>query len=138
MTDHTFCHTACSHAFDSDCRWPYLSGQKPYWQLDILAEIGLRCLMARVARTILMNTTGRLTLPADARHELGIEGETEFEVEVDTDRDAVILRPAVLLRREDAWAYTPEHRRLLAKAHQDSKKGRVRRMTESRLRELAD
>ncbi|MGI8425647.1 MAG: AbrB/MazE/SpoVT family DNA-binding domain-containing protein [Actinomycetota bacterium] len=94
--------------------------------------------MAQQTRTVLMNETGRLTLPADARHRLGLEGETEFEVEVDTDQDAVILRPAMLLRREDAWAYTPEHRKLLARAHQDSKKGRVRKMTESQLRDMAD
>lgn len=85
-------------------------------------------------RTVSMNEAGRLTVPAEARRELGLEGETELEVEVDRDNEAIILRPAVLLRREDAWAYAPEHRALLARAHEDSRKGRVHRMTESELR----
>ena len=32
---------------------------------------------------------------------------------------------------DDSWAYTPEHRALLARAHADSREGRVRQMTES-------
>ena len=85
-------------------------------------------------KTVSMSASGRLTLPADARRALGLEGETEFEVEVDDENDAVILRPAALLRREDAWAYTPEHRELLDRAHDDSRDGRVRTVTEDELR----
>ena len=59
-----------------------------------------------------------------------------MEVEVDTTDDAVMLRPAVVLRREDAWAYTPEHRELLARAHDDSREGRVRRLNADELKEL--
>jgi len=81
-------------------------------------------------RVTVMSESGRLTVPADARRELGLEGETEFEIEIDKAHDALILRPAVLLRREDAWAYTPEHRALLEKAHEDSEVGRVRRLSE--------
>lgn len=72
-----------------------------------------------------MSKSGRLTLPADARRALGLSDETDFEVEVDTEQDAIILRPAVLLAREDAWAYTPEHRADLAAAHADGREGRV-------------
>jgi bifunctional DNA-binding transcriptional regulator/antitoxin component of YhaV-PrlF toxin-antitoxin module len=79
---------------------------------------------------------GRLTLPADVRKELGVGDATEFEVEVDRDQDALILRPALVLRREDAWAYTPEHRRALRRAHQDSRAGRVRELTEEELSKL--
>ncbi|MBI4728321.1 MAG: hypothetical protein HY775_02280 [Acidobacteria bacterium] len=75
-------------------------------------------------RTVAMNEAGRLTLP-------------EFEIEVDRERDALILRPALVLRREDAWAYTPEHRGLLARAHADSRAGRVKRRTEGQLAKLA-
>lgn len=82
-----------------------------------------------------MTATGRLTLPAEARRRLGLEGETELEIEVDESQDAIILRPAVVLRREDAWAYTPEHRDLLARAHRDSREGRVRKVTERELRQ---
>ncbi|MEX2458908.1 MAG: AbrB/MazE/SpoVT family DNA-binding domain-containing protein [Actinomycetota bacterium] len=75
-----------------------------------------------------------MTLPAEIRREMGLEEEGEFEVDFDASQDALVLRPAVVLRREDAWAYTPEHRDLLARAHRDSREGRVRRMTEADLR----
>jgi bifunctional DNA-binding transcriptional regulator/antitoxin component of YhaV-PrlF toxin-antitoxin module len=82
-----------------------------------------------------MSADGRLTVPASARRALGLEGEAQFEVEV--EQDSLILRPAVVLAREDAWAYTPEHRRLLERAHRDSREGRVREMTEEELLDLA-
>jgi AbrB family looped-hinge helix DNA binding protein len=87
-------------------------------------------------KTVVMNEMGRLTVPADARRALGLEGSTEFELEVDGNTDAIILRPVVALRREDAWAYTAEHRERLAEAHEDSRKARVREMTEDELRQL--
>lgn len=87
-------------------------------------------------KTAAMSKNGRLTVPAEARSALGLEDETEFEVEVDTTEDALILRPIVMLRREDAWAYTPEHRALLRQAHEDSRAGRVRQLTEQGLRDL--
>jgi AbrB family looped-hinge helix DNA binding protein len=87
-------------------------------------------------RTVTVNRSGRLTLPTDVRRALRLDGETEMEVEVDTTNDAVILRPAVVLRREDAWAYTPEHRELLARAHDDSREGRVRQLNEDELKKL--
>lgn len=85
-----------------------------------------------------MNETGRLTMPIEIRRQLGVEGETEFEVEVDTAQDALVLRPSVLLRRQDAWAYTTAHRKLLRRAHEDSRQGRVRSLTEKDLKELAE
>jgi bifunctional DNA-binding transcriptional regulator/antitoxin component of YhaV-PrlF toxin-antitoxin module len=88
--------------------------------------------------TATMSKTGRLTVPADARRALGLDGETEFEVEVDRAQDALILRPVMALRREDAWAYTPDHRGLLRRAHDDSREGRVQVLSEQELRELAD
>ncbi len=85
-----------------------------------------------------MNRGGRLTLPADARRRLGIDGPAEFEVEVDEAEDAFILRPVLALRREDAWAYTSEHRALLVEAHRDSREGRVHELTESELEALGE
>ena len=81
-----------------------------------------------------MSGTGRLTLPAEVRRALGLEGETELEVEVDPGNEEIILRPAVLLRREDAWAYTSEHRELLSRAHADSREGRIHQMSEDELK----
>ena len=73
---------------------------------------------------------GRAHLPIESRRALGIVGETEVEVEVDESRDALVVRPVIVLRREDAWAYTPAHRALLERAHADSREGRVRKLTE--------
>lgn len=85
--------------------------------------------MAR--RIVSMTPTGRMTVPADARRELGISGEADFAVEV--EGDALILRPALVLPRADAWAYEPEHRKRLAQAHRDSREGRVRKLTQAQL-----
>lgn len=85
-----------------------------------------------------MNGGGRVTLPADARRRLGLQGPAELEVEVVEAQDALILRPVVALRREDAWAYEPEHRDLLERAHRDSREGRVRELKQSELEALAD
>jgi bifunctional DNA-binding transcriptional regulator/antitoxin component of YhaV-PrlF toxin-antitoxin module len=89
-------------------------------------------------KTVTVNSEGRLTLPVESRRALGIVGETELEVEVDTERDVLTLRPVLLLRREDAWAYTSEHRELLGKAHADSRDGRVRTLREDELAALGD
>jgi bifunctional DNA-binding transcriptional regulator/antitoxin component of YhaV-PrlF toxin-antitoxin module len=89
-------------------------------------------------KNVSMSAGGRVTLPADARRRLGIEGAAEFEVEVDETEDALILRPVVALRREDAWAYTTEHRALLEQAHRDSREGRVRELAESELDALSE
>ncbi len=89
-------------------------------------------------KTVMMADNGRMTLPAEARQRLRLRGEAEFEVEVDEAGDALILRPVIVVLREDAWAYTPEHRELLVHAHADSREGRVHRLTESELTELAD
>lgn len=85
---------------------------------------------------VAMNAQGRLTVPAEARKALGLAGEAQFEAEIRDD--GLLLRPAVLVPREDAWAYTPEHRAMLARAHDDVAHGRVRRLSEDELRELAD
>lgn len=105
------------------------------------AEEGVReaavaaALVVQMARRIVsMTPTGRITVPAAARRELGISGEAEFAVAV--EGDSLVLTPAVVLSRADAWAYTPEHRRRLAQAHRDSREGRVRKLTESELERL--
>lgn len=85
---------------------------------------------------VAMNAQGRLTVPAEARKALGLVGEAQFEAEIRDD--GLLLRPAVLVPREDAWAYTPAHRALLAQALEDSAEGRVREMSEDALRDLAD
>ena len=89
-------------------------------------------------KTVTIGGDGRLTLPVETRRALGIEGGAEVEIEVDTEQDAIVMRPVIVLRREDAWACTPEHRSLLAAAHADSREGRVQALTEEQLEALAD
>lgn len=81
-----------------------------------------------------MNAQGRLTVPANARKMLHIEGETPFELEV-TEHE-LILRPALVIPREDAWAYTPEHLEQIEQADADVRAGRIARMTERELEQL--
>jgi len=63
---------------------------------------------------VLMTDRGRITLPASVRKELHIEGDTLFELE--TSGETIILRPALVIPRDDAWAYIPEHRAHVARA----------------------
>jgi len=67
-----------------------------------------------MATTVTVNRQGRITPPSSIRKERHIEEETMLEVEV---RDGgILLRPAVIIPREDAWAYTPEHRAAVERA----------------------
>jgi AbrB family looped-hinge helix DNA binding protein len=80
--------------------------------------------------------SGRVTLPVKARRELGLREGSEMVFEV---VDGVItLRPAVVMTREDAWAYTREHRAALAQARADADAGRVVQLSEEQLQQLFD
>ncbi len=81
-----------------------------------------------------MNKQGRLTVPAAARQALRVEGEAQFEMEIIDD--ALILRPAIVIPREDAWAYTPEHLAAVREAREQAAQGLVYGMMESGLVEL--
>ena len=83
---------------------------------------------------VAMNAQGRLTVPSEARKALGLVGEAQFQAEVRDE--GLLLRPAVLVPREDEWAYAPAHRSLLAQALEDAAHGRVREMSEDTLRDL--
>ncbi len=76
-----------------------------------------------MALTVISNKEGRLTIPAEARAALRIEGETHWTVEI--VEGALILRPAVVVPREDAWAYTPEHTAKIERAREDARAGRA-------------
>jgi bifunctional DNA-binding transcriptional regulator/antitoxin component of YhaV-PrlF toxin-antitoxin module len=78
-----------------------------------------------------MNSQGRLTIPASARELLRVKGEMQFEMEV-TEHE-VILRPAVVIPREDAWAYRLEHVASVQRALQQIQQGRMRPATEADL-----
>jgi AbrB family looped-hinge helix DNA binding protein len=83
-------------------------------------------------KTVTMNSNGRITLPAEVREKLNLTGETEFEVEV-TDSDTLVLRPVVMIPREDAWAYTRAHLDRIEKALADIREGRIRELSDNDL-----
>ena len=83
-------------------------------------------------RTITMSPNGRLTLPAEVRQRLGLEGETEFDVEL-TERGSVTLRPVVVIPRDDAWPYAAEHLAAVARALSDIREGRLRQLADDDL-----
>jgi AbrB family looped-hinge helix DNA binding protein len=86
--------------------------------------------------TVSISAQGRMTVPREFRRELGIEGEATVIVEIEDGR--MVVRPAVVIPREDAWAFTPEHLARLARARADAAAGRVERLTESELRARMD
>ncbi len=51
-----------------------------------------------------MNPTGRLTLPADVRRSLGLQGEAFFEVHLESN--AIVLKPVAIVPLETARAQT--------------------------------
>lgn len=90
----------------------------------------------RLARPVAMSAGGRLTLPAEAREELGIKGETQFQVEVIPG--GLVLREAITVPSEDAWAYTPEHRAAVERSRLDHAEGRTRTLSVEQLERLLD
>lgn len=81
-----------------------------------------------------MNREGRLTVPAAARRELGLAGEAQFQLEVQDGK--LVLQPAVVIPREDLWAYTPQNVAKIRRAQRDIEEGRVRQITEAELDRL--
>ena len=89
-------------------------------------------------RRIVISESGRVTLPVEVRRCLGLKGGTELEVAIDEANDVIILRPAIDVPEEDRWAFTPDHRRLVAQARRDAQEGRVYQVTESELARLGE
>lgn len=84
-----------------------------------------------------MNAAGRLTLPAEARRQLGIV-DSEAQLQLEVSGGKVTLQPVVTVPLEDAWAYRPEFRHQLEEALRDVRDGRVRQLTEAELERIAD
>jgi AbrB family looped-hinge helix DNA binding protein len=108
----------------------------PHWLYH-----GLRCGVSRrrgeqMRATVSINAQGRMTVPSEIRRELGITGEATVIVETEGGR--MIMRPAIVIPAEDAWAFTAEHQERLASARADVAAGRVERLSESELRRRMD
>jgi hypothetical protein len=69
---------------------------------------------------------------------MDLEGEAEFLVEELADGEGVVLRPIVMMLREDAWAYTAEDMASIRRGLDDILAGRVRTVTEAELRAMAE
>jgi AbrB family looped-hinge helix DNA binding protein len=82
--------------------------------------------------TVTVNAQGRMTIPAEIRRELGIEGESILIVEAQDGR--LVAQRAFVIPAEDAWAYTPEHIAKVRKAEADLDAGLGIRMTVDELR----
>jgi len=65
---------------------------------------------------VAMNSQGRITIPAAARSVLRLAGETQLEMEVRDNE--LVLRPAVVIPREDAWAYSSRNMASILRARQ--------------------
>ena len=75
----------------------------PYWWLAAVVEWrGVRSIVS-------MNPTGRVTLPADTRRALGLEGESLFEVEI--RGGAIVLKPVAVVPLDQARSLTAQRRR---------------------------
>ena len=81
-----------------------------------------------------MNAQGRVTLPIEVRRRLRLEAGASFEVEIIDGK--VVFSPVILVPREDAWAYTPEHRALVEQAREDVREGRVYQLGRAELERL--
>ena len=90
----------------------------------------------RLAKPVAMNAGGRLTLPVEARRYLGIKGEAQFQVE--EIPGGLILREAVTVPREDAWAYRPEVIDLVRRSREDYAAGRTKQMSAADLEKLIE
>ena len=67
---------------------------------------------------------GRMTLPAAVRRALELnDGEARLSIDV-TDGVAV-MRPSVVIPREDAWAYMPDHLAAVRRAREQSNGGEL-------------
>lgn len=77
-----------------------------------------------------------MTLPAEARKDMGIHGETQFQVEVIPG--GLILREAVTIPVDDAWAYTPEALDQARRSREDVKHGRVVQLSMAELEKLIE
>lgn len=81
---------------------------------------------------VAMNGGGQMTIPVATRRQLGLDGEARLQAEVLDG--ALVLRPAAVVPREDAWAYTPEHLKRVARARREDV---GRQLTEADLDRLA-
>jgi bifunctional DNA-binding transcriptional regulator/antitoxin component of YhaV-PrlF toxin-antitoxin module len=72
---------------------------------------------------IVSNEKGRLTIPAEVRAALHVEGVTHWTAEVVDG--ALVLRPAVLVPRDDAFLYSAAERARREESREQARAGRA-------------
>ena len=89
--------------------------------------------------TVLVSSEGDLRVPREALDALGIDGDTEFLLDIDEAEGTLTLRPGAGSEDEydDEWLYTPESVASYRRALDDIAHGRVRLMSEEELLKLA-
>ena len=89
-----------------------------------------------VVVTVESNAQGRLVIPAEVRAALNVTGKAHWQLEVHDG--AIILKPAIVIPREDAWAYQPEHLARLEEAMAQARSGEVLDLSPEQLERLPD
>lgn len=86
--------------------------------------------------TVESNEQGRLVIPAEVREALNVKGKTHWQLEI---RDgAIVLKPAMVIPREDAWAYRPDHLARLDEAMTQARSGQILDLSPQQLERLLD
>jgi AbrB family looped-hinge helix DNA binding protein len=78
---------------------------------------------------------GRMTLPAAVRRALEIN-DGDARLSIDVADGAAVLRPAVVISREDAWAYTPEHLGSVRRARAQAAAGELKSLPDDIAKKL--
>jgi bifunctional DNA-binding transcriptional regulator/antitoxin component of YhaV-PrlF toxin-antitoxin module len=84
--------------------------------------------------TVESNEQGRLVIPIEVREALNVRGKAYWQLEVQDG--VIILRPATIIPREDAWAYRPEHLARIEEALGQAQAGHVLELSPSQLEKL--
>jgi bifunctional DNA-binding transcriptional regulator/antitoxin component of YhaV-PrlF toxin-antitoxin module len=86
--------------------------------------------------TVESNEQGRLVIPAEVRAALNVTGKAHWQLKVQDG--AIILKPATVIPREDAWAYRPDHLARLQEAIAQAQEGQILELSPEQLAKLTD
>ena len=63
---------------------------------------------------VTMSDRGRITIPSAIREALQLDDNAQLQLDIVGDR--LVITPALVIPREDAWAYTPEESAAIERA----------------------
>jgi antitoxin component of MazEF toxin-antitoxin module len=85
-----------------------------------------------MTRTLTEDPSGGLHIPPELFEELLRPG-CEFEVEVDEERNVLVVRPVRTAPHDDSWADDPEVRARILRGSAQIQAGKGKRLTEEQL-----